>query len=38
MGIIPYTHPPKQNVLTEERKVNDTSPVHKLAQDVALHN
>ena len=26
------------NVLIEEQKVNDPSPLYELAQDVALHN
>jgi len=28
----------KQNLWTEEQRVNDTNPVYELAQDVALHN
>jgi len=28
----------KQNLLTEEQKVNDPNPLYELAQDAALHN
>jgi hypothetical protein len=28
----------KQNILMEEQKVNDPSPLYELAQDVALRN